>query len=391
MPDIRTLSSDIREEACRLGFFKTGIAAARALPRGERFESWLQRGFQGTMRYLERQAFQRKNPALLFPDARSLLIVAMNYFTGYPLAQEPMKGKISRYAWGDDYHAVVGNRLETLLRFIQSRVPSAQGRWYVDAGPVMEKAWGAQTALGWMGKHTNLITRDRGSWFFIGAILLDIELEYDSPEKDFCGSCRRCLRACPTGAIVAPYVLDARLCISYLTIEYRGVIPRALRSRIGNRIYGCDDCQEVCPWNRFAETTPEKEWFPREENLMPELAPLVHITPGEFARRFSFGLHATASSGTLWWLLEIPAARTPSRRWKRPFGTEARWCGLMPPGRWGSARQSARAGFCNRFGLRKPTLWCLTKLPLPWGRAVGRIHDPKQAPGFAEQRNCVPV
>jgi epoxyqueuosine reductase len=287
MPDIRTLSSDIREEACRLGFFKTGIAAARALPWEERFESWLQRGFQGTMRYIERQAFQRKNPALLFPDARSLLIVAMNYFTGYPLAQEPMKGKISRYAWGDDYHAVVGNRLEMLLRFIQSRVPSAQGRWYVDAGPVMEKAWGAQTALGWMGKHTNLITRDRGSWFFIGAILLDVELEYDSPEKDFCGSCRRCLRACPTGAIVAPYVLDARLCISYLTIEYRGVIPRPLRSRIGSRIYGCDDCQEVCPWNRFAETTPEKEWLPRQENLMPELAPLVHITPGEFARRFS--------------------------------------------------------------------------------------------------------
>jgi epoxyqueuosine reductase len=280
------LNSRIREEALRLGFFKVGIAPVGPLPHEEYFRKWLEEGLHGEMRYLEYQAPKRRNPGLVLADARSLLILAMNYCTGAELTDAPMRGRISRYAWGDDYHAAISRRLKRMLDFIRTLEPSAQGRCYVDTGPIMEKVWGAQTGLGWMGKHTNLITREKGSWFFIGVILLNIELACDRKEKDFCGSCGRCIQSCPTGAILAPYVLDARLCISYLTIELRGSIPRRLRPLIGNRIYGCDDCQEACPWNRFATVNPEKGFEPREGNYMPDLTPLARITPEEFKSRF---------------------------------------------------------------------------------------------------------
>lgn len=279
-------SSRIREEARRLGFFKTGITSARLLPEPERFEKWLREGMYGEMRYLERQLPKRMDPRLALGGARSMVVLAMNYHTGQELTNQPLKGKISRYAWGDDYHILIKNRLEQLLDFIKKQEPSAQGLFYADTGPLMEKIWGAETILGWMGKHTNLIARECGSWFFIGIILLNIDLEFDAPEKDYCGNCSRCIQACPTGAIVAPHVLDARLCISYLTIELRGPIPQLLRPLMGNRIYGCDDCQEVCPWNRFAVKTAERAFSPREENLMPDLLSLVRMTPGEFKRRF---------------------------------------------------------------------------------------------------------
>lgn len=240
----------------------------------------------GEMRYLERQLPKRMDPRLVLAGARSMVVLAMNYHTGQELTNQPLKGKISRYAWGDDYHILIKNRLEQLLDFIKKQEPSAQGLFYADAGPLMEKIWGAETTLGWMGKHTNLITRECGSWFFIGIILLNIDLEFDAPEKDYCGNCSRCIQACPTGAIVAPHVLDARLCISYLTIELRGPIPHRLRPLMGNRIYGCDDCQEVCPWNRFAVKTAERAFSPREENLTPDLLSLVRMTSGEFKRRF---------------------------------------------------------------------------------------------------------
>jgi epoxyqueuosine reductase len=286
MSSVSALSNCIREEASKQGFFKTGISFVRPLPDDGHFTDWLKCGLHGEMRYLERQAIKRMDPALVLSNARSMLVFALNYYCGYEFNNAPLKGKISRYAWGDDYHSIVKTRLEKLLEFIRSREPLARGLCYVDTGPVMEKIWGAQSSLGWMGKHTNLITRDCGSWFFIGIILLDIELEYDSKEKDFCGSCSRCLQSCPTGAIVHPYVLDARRCISYLTIEFRGAIPRHLRPLIGNRIYGCDDCQEVCPWNRFAVRTPEKAFYPREGNWAPDLIPLVRISAPEFKNRF---------------------------------------------------------------------------------------------------------
>jgi epoxyqueuosine reductase len=283
---ISELSFRIREEARRLGFFRTGITAAKQLAHPGRFTWWLEQGMHGKMQYLERQSPKRTDPSLALANARSILVLGMNYYTEHALTDQPLKGKISRYAWGDDYHFIVRDRLDRLLSFIRRQEPSASGVCYVDTGPVMEKVWGAETTLGWMGKHTNLITRERGSWFFIGAILLNLELEYDVPEKDYCGKCTRCVQACPTGAIVAPYVLDARLCISYLTIELRGPIPLPLRPLIGNRIYGCDDCQEACPWNRFAAGTPEKSFSPGEENLNPDLPALARITVGEFKERF---------------------------------------------------------------------------------------------------------
>ena len=280
------LASRIREEAARLGFFKIGIVPAGPLPAGPYFDDWIRRGLHGEMRYMEAQAAKRKSPALVLEDARSLVVLALNYYHGGDLTEDPLRGKISRYAWGSYYHLLVKDRLCQLQDFVLREEPEARLLYYVDTGPVMEKAWGALTSLGWMGKHTNLITREQGSWFFIGVLLLNLELEYDAPEDDYCGTCSRCIEACPTGAIVAPYVVDARLCISYLTIELRGPIPRALRPLIGNRIFGCDDCQEVCPWNRFAVTAPEKEFGPRDGHYMPDLIPLVRITTEEFNARF---------------------------------------------------------------------------------------------------------
>ena len=281
-----SLTARIRDEAYRLGFFKVGVTGAHPLPQAGNFDRWLREGMHGEMAYMERQAAKRRDPSLVLADARSLMVLAMNYNSGDAHSEDPLRGKISRYAWGDDYHLLMKERLQELYAFIQREEPGARGLYYVDTGPVMEKVWGAQTAVGWMGKHTNLITREQGSWFFIGVMLLNLELESDRPGKDYCGTCSRCIAACPTGAIVAPYVVDARLCISYLTIELRGTIPRELRSLIGNRIYGCDDCQDVCPWNRFAVATREERFHPREGNLVPELAALVDLSPGEFARRF---------------------------------------------------------------------------------------------------------
>jgi epoxyqueuosine reductase len=282
----RSVVAQIRQEALRLGFFKIGISPARPLPRAGHFDRWLEQGMHGAMTYMERQSSKRKDPALVLEKARSIIVAAMNYYPGDEPDCSALDGRISRYARGEDYHKIVAARLEKLMRFIEAECPGAQGLYYVDTGPVMEKVWGAETALGWMGKHANLITRGRGSWFFIGVILLSHELEHDLPEKDHCGSCNRCIGACPTGAIVYPYVVDARLCISYLTIELRGSLPRELRPMVGNRIYGCDDCQEVCPWNRFAVTSDEPGLRPRPENRMPLLADLVNITPEQFAGRF---------------------------------------------------------------------------------------------------------
>ena len=198
------LTDKIRQEARRLGFMKAGITPVGTLPYCEHFSEWLSKGMHGDMHYLERQASRRLNPALILPNARSIVVLALNYYTMMSNGKDPLKGMISRYAWGDDYHDALRFRLKELLHFIQCQEPSIQGRCYVDTGPVMEKVWGGATCLGWMGKNTNLITRDHGSWFFLGVILLDTVLEPDSREKDFCGQCNRCIKACPTGAIVTP-------------------------------------------------------------------------------------------------------------------------------------------------------------------------------------------
>jgi epoxyqueuosine reductase len=281
-----SLTTRIRAEARRLGFFKMGVAPAGSLPWRSRFDEWLAQGMQGSMAYLERQAEKRRTTELVLESVRSILVLAMNYHARAVAMDDPLRGRISQYAWGKDYHGLMTGRLHALLDFILREEAGARGLFYSDTGPVMEKVWGAHSALGWMGKHSNLITREEGSWFFIGVVLLDLKLQYDKPEKDYCGSCTRCIHACPTAAIVAPYVVDARRCISYLTIELKEFIPRELRPLIGNRIFGCDDCQDVCPWNRFAVTTPEKAFWPRDGNAFPELARLALLTEQEFNTRF---------------------------------------------------------------------------------------------------------
>lgn len=269
-----------------MGFFRVGIAQAGIAPNYGFYQRWIADGHHGDMAYLVRQARKRQDPRLIFSDAGSILVLGMNYFPGKRSPDSPLKGRISRYAWGEDYHEAVLQRLEKLLEYIRKEESSAHGLCYVDTGPVMEKAWGAHTTLGWIGKHTNLISRDRGSWMFLGVILLNIPLQADTGEKNFCGTCCKCVDACPTRAIVAPYFLDARLCISYLTVEYRGSIPRRLRPLMGNRIFGCDDCQEICPWNKFARETSKEDFLPTKERMSPELIPLARITTEEFKRLF---------------------------------------------------------------------------------------------------------
>jgi len=281
------LTAGIRNEARNIGFAKTGFAPAGKTPYMAYYRDWLRAGFHGEMRYLERQAEKRGNPELVFPGVRSIVVAALNYYSGEEPPELPLTGRISRYALGADYHPEVMNRLERLLRFIKREVPEANGRCYADAGPVMEKVWGAETSIGWIGKHSGLVSRELGTRFFIGVILLDIPLEYDEKSRSLCGGCRRCLDACPTGALVEPYRLDARKCLSYLTIEFRGTVPSELRPLFGNRIFGCDECQNACPWNRFALKTTVKELAPRKENIAPELLSLAGLSRGEFERRFA--------------------------------------------------------------------------------------------------------
>jgi len=239
------------------------------------------------MHYMARQAARRKDPALVFREVKSIVTVAAGYYAGGEPEADLTNGGISLYASGKDYHRVIEKRLGDLTGLVTRLVPEARALTYVDTGPVMEKFWGAEGGIGWVGKHSNLITRQQGSWFFLGAILLSVELEYSTREPDRCGTCERCISACPTGAIVRPYVVDARRCISYLTIELRGMIPRPLRPLIGNRIFGCDDCQDVCPWNRFAVPTPFEEFLPREGSLPATLVSLSRLTGEQFRQRFA--------------------------------------------------------------------------------------------------------
>jgi epoxyqueuosine reductase len=285
--DKSALTAAIRGEAARLGFFSLGIARAESLPACERLDRWLQEGMHGEMRYMARQAAKRKDPDLVLPEVRSIITLAAGYYAGREPEADATAARISRYAAGEDYHHVLEKRLRELAGHITGLLPEAGVRTYVDTGPVMEKSWGAEGGLGWVGKHSNLIIRQQGSWFFIGTILLAAELDYGTREPDRCGTCRRCITACPTGAIVQPYVVDARLCISYLTIELRGSIPRALRPLIGNRVFGCDDCQDVCPWNRFAVRTPFGEFLPREGIGATPLLSLIQLTAEQFRLRFA--------------------------------------------------------------------------------------------------------
>ena len=287
MTSKHALTGFIKEKARDLGFSKVGIARAEVLTQeGARLQEWIHRGFQGMMAWMQKEPEKRIDVNRIVPNARSVISVAVNYYHPTIHSNEGQTGKISRYAWGDDYHVVLTPRIQSLVDCIKGERPEVRCAAYVDTGPVMDKAWAARAGIGWLGKHTNVITKEFGSWVFLGEIILDVELEYDDPMADFCGSCTACIDACPTEAIVEPYVLDSTKCISYLTIEHRGELPEELKPKLANWVYGCDICQDVCPWNRFQGPTRESAFQPREGNVNPDLRRLSEITEEEFSRRF---------------------------------------------------------------------------------------------------------
>ncbi len=276
----------IKELALEAGFDKAGIALAEPLePEGFRLLEWLRARFHGDMAWMEREPEKRADPRAIYPEARSILVVALNYFT--PHEHEPGNGKISRYAWGDDYHDIVRERLKLLLERIRVEFEGADGKICVDTAPVMDKAWAVRAGIGWQGKHSNIINPDIGSWFFIGEILLNIDLEHhDDAMPDHCGTCTACLDACPTTAIVEPYVVDSNKCISYATIELRTPeLPDVVSENLNGWLYGCDICQDVCPWNRFEKPTSETRFEPRmgETSLHPDM--VLSLTPETYAER----------------------------------------------------------------------------------------------------------
>jgi epoxyqueuosine reductase len=285
----QALSRRIKAEAQRLGFALAGVSPVTVAPREQSFADWLRKGLGGEMGYLNRTEELRRDPKKLVPWAVSVVSVGMNYLTPYERPKHPdgARGWISRYAWGDDYHDLMQQRLDALLEEIRGMTGGpVEGRAFVDSGPVLERGIAGVAGVGWIGKNTQLISPKKGSWFFLGELFLDLELEYDRPIRDRCGRCQLCLDACPTGAFAGPYILDARRCISYLTIELKGAIPYDLRPLIGNHVFGCDICQEVCPYNVKAEPTDEAGFSPREGLYAPELIPLLSLTEEDFRRRF---------------------------------------------------------------------------------------------------------
>ena len=277
-----SMTSQIKEKARQLGFFKIGIARAEPFPQLSALDEWLKYGRHGEMLWMERTREKRQNPSLVLPNVRSLVMVGMNYYISEPL--ENIQGlKFSRYAWGEDYHILMEDKLKQLTAFFLSLFPSAKAKYYVDTGPVMEKPWAQKAGLGWIGKNTNLISPDHGSYLFLGEILADVDLDYDDPGVDLCGNCSLCIQACPTNALT-PYSLDSTKCISYLTIEKKGEIPPDLKKGIGEWVYGCDECQDVCPWNRRAPVTSDPAFAP--SHFAPPLERLADLSEAEFRGMF---------------------------------------------------------------------------------------------------------
>ncbi|MBI5396932.1 MAG: tRNA epoxyqueuosine(34) reductase QueG [Verrucomicrobia bacterium] len=286
-----SLETQIKDKALALRFDLVGITTADPPARIAFYRRWIAGGCHGGMAYLARNIERRADPAVLVPGAKSIIVVGCNYHTTL-LRPGPLQGRIARYALGEDYHDVMQRKLDALVAAIRELAPQAQACVYVDTGAVLERELAQRAGLGWIGKNTMLFNNRFGQWLLLGEILLDLPLQHDPPEtRDRCGSCTRCIAACPTRAIVAPYQLDARRCISYLTIELKGAIPVELRPLVGNRIFGCDDCLEVCPWNRFAQQAREAAFAPRrdltEPGLVELLEELLAMDEVAFRRRFA--------------------------------------------------------------------------------------------------------
>ena len=304
-------ASRIKTWGRELGFQQLGICDTQLGAHERRLEDWLVDGFHGEMEYMARHGTRRSRPAELVPGTVRVISARMDYLRlearpTHEVMQDGEQALVSRYALGRDYHKVLRKRLQSLATRIEQAIGPFGYRVFVDSAPVLEKALAEKAGLGWIGKHSNLLNRRAGSWFFLGEIYTDLPLPVDEPAENHCGDCRRCIDACPTGAIVAPYRVDARRCISYLTIELRGAIPRELRPLMGNRIFGCDDCQLVCPWNRFAEPSPEEDFLPRNGLDDVTLVGLFQWSEQQFFERTAGS--AIRRTGYEGWLRNIAVA-----------------------------------------------------------------------------------
>jgi epoxyqueuosine reductase len=277
----------IKTEAKNLGFMFCGIAKAEFLEHeAPRLEAWLKKGMHGEMQYMENHFDKRLDPRLLVDGARSVISLGLNYYTEDNL-QDPFAPKISKYAYGADYHHVIKDKLKQLLNTINEKIGEVNGRSFVDSAPVLDKAWAKKAGMGWIGKNANLISKKAGSFFFLAELIIDLELEYDiEPTVDHCGSCTRCIDACPTEAIVAPYIVDGSRCISYLTIELKNEIPNEFKGKMDNWMFGCDICQDVCPWNKFSVLHNEISFDPHPELLGMNKADWQDITQETFQKVF---------------------------------------------------------------------------------------------------------
>ena len=290
------LREALQAEAQALGFATFGVASADAAPQAAaRLRQWLEQGHHGDMLWMAETEARRASPEGLWPDVRSVIMLGTSYAPALDplrLASQPSHGVISVYAMGQDYHDIIKKRLKTLARWLVAAAPGTQLKVFVDTAPVMEKPLAEAAGLGWQGKHTNMVSRSHGNWLFLAALYTTLDLAPDAPHPDLCGSCTRCQQACPTQAFPAPYRLDARRCISYLTIEHKGPIPHEFREAMGNRIYGCDDCLAVCPWNRFARAAADFKaldgpFQPRAELAAPRLADLLALDDTSFRTVFA--------------------------------------------------------------------------------------------------------
>jgi epoxyqueuosine reductase len=287
---MQALAQDIKKWGLELGFQQVGITDTDLSQYEQRFQAWLERDFHGNMGYMQKHGIKRTRPDQLIEGTQRIISVRLDYLppdtSMISVLNNPQKAYISRYALGRDYHRLMRKRLEQLAQKISVATGQFGYRAFCDSAPVLEKAIAEKAGVGWIGKHTNLINSKAGSWFFLGEIYTDLPLPIDTPQtKSHCGSCQACITICPTQAIVAPYQLDARRCISYFTIELREAIPLLLRPLMGNRIYGCDDCQMVCPWNKFAKHTEETDFYPRKDLVAPELLTLFAWSESEFLKK----------------------------------------------------------------------------------------------------------